>query len=412
MAINIEMPQLSESMTEGIILRWNKNVGEFVDVGDVIAEVETDKATIAIESYDDGYLIEQCACEGTKVPVGEVIARLDVSMPAQVKSPLVCASSGEEIPRRAISPLARKLALRKGLNFQQWLGKGSGPKGRIMARDIRQWETQEVPTASIEPAKPVASLPPVKTSPVVPPAKSKKAAMAKEEDAQVVPLSKRQKYVAEATSSAKSKTPHYYVTIEVDVTDLEKLRGQVNTSVSKTHGHHFTFNDFVIRAVVKACQAVPSVNSSFDESKQAIVRHKHIGINIATDANGSVLIPVLKDAGSRKMLVLSREVRDMAVRAKENRLVASDFEGGTITLTNLGARGVEHFYAIINEPQAAIISVGAITEKPVVRKGAIVVGQCVSISMSCDHRVLSGTDAAQFMEELKILMETPSLLLV
>lgn len=408
MAINIEMPKLSETMTEGILLRWNKCVGDFVDVGEIIAEVETDKATISIECYDDGFLIEQCAAEGTKVPVGDVIAKLDSQMPKDAStaggsSPGPVTAS-MDLPRRAISPLARKMAAACGVNLAPLVGKGSGPKGRIMAEDVRQAKARPA-AATPAPGKPGSS-------------STKKALIAArdivpvEKESTVVPLSQRQKFVAEATVSAKSKAPHFYMTIEADVTQLENLRRQVNIQAERTHGNHFTFNDFIIRALVSACKLAPSMNASFDEVKQAIVHFSHIGINVAVDVDGSVLFPVLQHTERKSMMQMSQEVRDLTERAKDNRLRPSDFEGGTITLTNLGAHGVEHFYAIINTPQAAIVSVGSILEKPVVRKEVIGVGKCVSISLSCDHRVVNARDAARFLEELKNLLETPTLLLV
>ena len=429
MATNIEMPKLSETMSEGILLRWNKQLGDFVDIGEIIAEVETDKATIAIECFDDGYLIETRAEEGQKVPVGSVIAVLDTKMPqknqtAATPAPAPKAETASvfdeqavrELTKRQISPLARKLALQKKADILPLIGKGSGPRGRIMASDMDKAQ----PAAAPQPAgqneqPPAAALPgtPEKQAetPYPAPASAPKAIPAKEENS-LIPLSQRQKFVAAQSATSKSTTPHFYMTVDVDVTQLAALRDQINKQAEKTHGHHYTINDFVMKAVLNACKIVPTANASFDEENQGIVLHKHIDMNVAVDANGSVLIPVVKNAQEKTILQLSSEIRDMAARSKENKLRSSDFGTGTITLSNLGALGVSNFFAIINTPQAAIVTVGAITEKPVVRRGSIIVGLSMTLSMSCDHRVISGPDAARFLGEARTLLETPSLLLV
>ncbi len=410
MAINIEMPKLSETMTEGILLRWNKRVGDFVDVGELIAEVETDKATISIECFDDGFLIEQKAAEGAVVPVGAVLAVLDSRMPTDCGADTTPVSRPSvEMPRRLSSPLARKLALSLGVDMVPLSGKGSGPKGRIMAGDVKK-AAEEASRSQAPAAAPVTAAPSpasreeqekTPSAPSAPPAGSI-----------LTPLSPRQKFVAQKTVSAKSNIPHSYLTVEVDVTQLAHLRSQVNIQAEKSHGHHFTVNDFIIKAMVNACVAVPSVNASFDEARQGIVFHKNIGVNIAVNAGGSVLFPVIPDAEGKNMLALSQDVVDLAQRGKENKLRPSDFEGGTITLSNLGAYGVDNFYGIINAPQAAIVTVGAMTEKPVVRKGRMGAGLRMSLSMSCDYRVVSGPDAARFLHEMKTLLETPTLILV
>lgn len=426
MATNIEMPKLSETMSEGILLRWNKKIGDFVDIGEIIAEVETDKATISIECFDDGYLIETRAEEGEKIPVGATIAVLDTTMPQndrELVSPSFNNTSDSEdlwdeetvreLPRRVISSLARKLALKNKTNILPLIGKGSGPRGKIVSADI----SRSLAPAPAEPVKvatpaPVASAPKAKPASAAAPAPRKVAQETTKDDSSLIPLSQRQKFVAAQSSTSKSNTPHFYVTVEIDVSQLSQLRDQINKQAEKTHGHHYTINDFVMKAVINACKAVPSANASFDEKNQGIILHKNIDINVAVNANSSVLIPLVKNAHEKTILQISSEIRDMATRAKENKLRSSDFGTGTITVSNLGAAGVSNFYAIINTPQAAIVTVGSVTEKPVVRRGTVNVGLCMSLSMSCDHRVISGPDAARFLEEAKLLLETPSLLLV
>lgn len=428
MATNIEMPKLSETMSEGILLRWNKKIGDFVDIGEIIAEVETDKATISIECFDDGYLIETRAEEGEKIPVGSTIAVLDTTMPQddrELVSPTVNKATESknlwheetvrELPRRVISSLARKLALKNKANILPLLGKGSGPRGKIVSSDIsRSLVSTSTPA---EPAKviipeSVALAPKAKPAPAASPTPCKVAQETTNDDSSLIPLSQRQKFVAAQSSTSKSNTPHFYVTVEIDVSQLSQLRDQINKQAEKTHGHHYTINDFVMKAVINACKAVPTANASFDEKNQGIILHKNIDINVAVNANSSVLIPLVKNAHEKTILQISSEIRDMATRAKENKLRSSDFGTGTITVSNLGTAGVSNFYAIINTPQSAIVTVGAVAEKPVVRRGSVNVGLSMSLSMSCDHRVISGPDAARFLEEAKLLLETPSLLLV
>lgn len=427
MATNIEMPKLSETMSEGILLRWNKKIGDFVDIGEIIAEVETDKATISIECFDDGYLIETRAEEGEKIPVGDTIAVLDTTMPqndrelvsptcdnTSVPEELWDEETVRELPRRVISSLARRLALKNKANILPLLGKGSGPRGKIVSADIsRCLKPTPAPAkpAPIDTPAPVASAPKAKPAPAAP-APRKAAQETTKDDSSLIPLSQRQKFVAAQSSTSKSNTPHFYVTVEIDVSQLSQLRDQINKQAEKTHGHHYTINDFVMKAVINACKAVPTSNASFDEKNQGIILHKNIDINVAVNANSSVLLPLVKNAHEKTILQISGEIRDMATRAKENKLRSSDFGTGTITVSNLGAAGVSNFYAIINTPQAAIVTVGTVTEKPVVRRGTVNVGLCMSLSMSCDHRVISGPDAARFLEEAKLLLETPSLLLV
>lgn len=424
MATNIEMPKLSETMSEGILLRWNKQIGDFVDIGEIIAEVETDKATISIECFDDGYLIETCAEEGQKVPVGATIAVLDTTMPQQQtavrqaptaaqESPVWDENAIKELPRRCISSLARKLAIQTKTDVQPLSGIGSGPRGRIMSRDVAKAQAAQASLAATPAQMPAHADLPKAPAPAaaVSPAPAKPVP-ASSEDSSLIPLSQRQKFVAAQSSTSKSTTPHFYMTVEVDVTQLAVLRDQINKQAERTHGHHYTINDFVMKAIINACKIVPAINASFDEEKQGIILHKHIDINVAVDVNKSVLIPLVKGTQEKTILQISNEIRDMAARAKENKLRSSDFGTGTITLSNLGAVGVSNFFAIINTPQAAIVTVGAVTEKPVVRRGSVTVGRCMSLSVSCDHRVITGPEAARFLGEARILLETPSLLLV
>lgn len=427
MATNIEMPKLSETMSEGILLRWNKKIGDFVDIGEIIAEVETDKATISIECFDDGYLIETRAEEGEKIPVGATIAVLDTTMPQDDRELVAPADNNtsapedlwdeetvRELPRRVISSLARKLALKNKANILPFLGKGSGPRGKIVSSDISRCLVPAqiaAEPAQVTTPEPLAPAPKAKPATAAP-APRKVAQETTKDDSSLIPLSQRQKFVAAQSSTSKSNTPHFYVTVEIDVSQLSQLRDQINKQAEKTHGHHYTINDFVMKAVINACKAVPTSNASFDEKNEGIILHKNIDINVAVNANNSVLIPLVKNAHEKTILQISSEIRDMATRAKENKLRSSDFGTGTITVSNLGAAGVSNFYAIINTPQAAIVTVGTVTEKPVVRRGTVNVGLCMSLSMSCDHRVISGPDAARFLEEAKLLLETPSLLLV
>jgi pyruvate dehydrogenase E2 component (dihydrolipoamide acetyltransferase) len=218
------------------------------------------------------------------------------------------------------------------------------------------------------------------------------------------------KIIAERLLTSKQTIPHFYLHVEVDVAPLLELRKQINAQAEQTHGNKYSVNDFVLKAAINATQAVPAVNASF--KGDSIIQFQHVGMSVAISVEDGLVTPVIKEAETKSLLQISREVKDMAIRAREKKLKPNEFDGGTITVSNLGAWGVESFDAIVNPPQSLIISVGAASEKPVVKNGQIVPGLRMNVGVSCDHRVVDGAVAAQFLAELKKLLEQPALMLI
>ena len=422
MPINIEMPKLSDTMTEGTLLRWLKKEGDAIEIGDEIAEVETDKATMAMEAFDEGTLGKILVGEGEKAPIGSVLGILledgesadsisssfgaatappaeaspvpveppgaSAGAPAASPAPAATTASGARIKA---SPLARKIAADTGVDLSSL--QGTGPGGRIIKRDV----VGGAPAGPLA-AAPVASAPPADIPAPV------------SEGDERVELSSMRRIIADRLLASKTTIPHFYLHVEADAGPLMSIRKQVNAQAEATHGNKYTVNDFILKAVINALQAVPAANASFNGDH--IVRYAHIGVAVAVAIDDGLVTPVLKDAAGKSLFQISQEVKDMAVRAREGKLRPDEFDGGTITVSNLGGFGVESFDAIINPPQAAILSVGAIVEKPVVKDGAVVPGLRMNLGLSGDHRVVDGAVGAEFITEVKKLVENPALMLV
>jgi pyruvate dehydrogenase E2 component (dihydrolipoamide acetyltransferase) len=439
MAVNIEMPKLSDTMTEGTLLKWHKKVGDRVEIGDIIAEVETDKATMEMEAFDDGVLTAINIPEGGKATIGSVLAVLDgndaISAPAAESAPAsagiqvaavataavaqvvaaaapVVHAAGERIKS---SPLARKVAAALNVDLNQIAG--SGPGGRIVRQDVESASQSPAAAAtkaasSSALASAAAALAAASKTRATTPAPAPAAAIlpvAKAED-QIIELSSLRKIIASRLLTSKQTIPHFYLHIEADAAPLMSLRKQINDQASTTTGNKYSVNDFIMKALINATMAVPAINSSF--AGDHIVRFGSVGLSVAIAIEDGLVTPVVKNAESKSLLQISREVKDFAVRAKDRKLRPDEFDGGTITISNLGAWGIESFDAIVNPPQAAILSVGAVIEKPVVKNGQIVVGQRINLGLSCDHRVVDGAIAASFLNEVKKLIESPALMLV
>lgn len=437
MAVNIEMPKLSDTMTEGTLLKWHKNVGDRVEIGDIIAEVETDKATMEMEAFDEGVLTAIHIPAGGKAAIGSILAVLDgndaspapASAPAAAPSataaetPIAAAvaapspavaASGERIKS---SPLARKIAASLGVTLSSVTG--TGPGGRIIRKDVEAAAQQ--PAAAPAPAAPASPLAAAasalaaasKARSVAPapaaPAPVAITPVAKADD-QIIELSSLRKIIASRLLTSKQTIPHFYLHVEADAAPLMSLRKQINDQAAGTTGNKYSVNDFIMKALINATMAVPAINASFGGDH--IVRFGSVGLSVAIAIEDGLVTPVVKNAETKSLLQISREVKDFAVRAKDRKLRPDEFDGGTITISNLGAWGIESFDAIVNPPQAAILSVGAVIEKPVVKNGQIVVGQRVNLGLSCDHRVVDGAIAAAFLSEVKKLIESPALMLV
>ncbi|HEX6563886.1 MAG TPA: pyruvate dehydrogenase complex dihydrolipoamide acetyltransferase [Chthoniobacterales bacterium] len=445
MPITIEMPKLSDTMTEGTLLRWVKKVGDNVAVGDVLAEVETDKATMEMEAFDDGTLSEVYVSDGQTVQVGQKLALLlgageskpseskeskpaeskpsapaskqsdaqkkpdaekKASQPKQPESPAPQpaktadsekAAAAETGQRVKASPLAKKVAAELGVQLENL--PGSGPGGRIIRDDVLSAHENRAETGTQAP-KPAAPTTPA----VVPPQP------VSQQDVQIQ-LGGMRRTIAARLLEAKTTIPHFYLQAEIDAEPLVQLRQQLNTANEAAGLPKFTINDFILKATAVAAAHVPKANASF--AGDTIVQYGSVQLACAVAIDDGLVTPVIRDAQTKTLSQISAEVKDLAAKARSKKLKPEQYQGGTITVSNLGSYGVDQFFAIINPPQSLIVSVGAILKKPVVNAaGAIVPGQRIVLALSCDHRVVDGAIGAQFLAELKRLLETPALMLV
>lgn len=412
----ITMPRLSDTMTEGKVAKWQKNVGDTVKEGDILAEIETDKAVQDFESEFNGTLLYQGVGEGDAAEVDKILAIIgpagtDVSAivsgggktaaapkanaensaktqaPAEDKneSAPVAASTGDRV---AISPLARKIAQDKGIDFASI--KGSGENGRIVKKDVENYQPSAQPvaaaTAKAAPAQPSVAFTPGEDS--------------------ETQNSQMRNIIAKRLAESKFTAPHYYLTVEINMDKAIEARKEMN-AVPDTK---VSFNDMVIKAVAVALRKHPQVNSSWAGDK--IVHHGNINVGVAVAVPDGLVVPVLKNTDYMSYSAISAAVKDMAGRAKTKALKANEMEGSTFSVSNLGMFGIETFTSIINQPNSAILSVGAIIEKPIVKNGQIVVGNTMKLSLACDHRVIDGATGAQFLQTLRTYLESPLTLLL
>lgn len=427
----ITMPKLADTMTEGTLVKWRKQEGEKVETGDVIAEVETDKATMEMEAFDDGILSKYLIKVGEKVPIGTKLALLleegEAAPTGEPEPAKKAATSAEAQPQSAgqkeekaaaaapaaskgsststtvtraagervkSSPLARKIAAERGVDIATL--HGSGPGGRIVAKDVSGAQKNGKPTSS-----PSAPSPRVASVPSIPAGAND----------QTIPLSGMRRIIAERLLASKTQLPHFYLHIEVDAGPLMKLRAQLNAANEAAGGPKLTVNDFILKAVVSAAVKVPAVNASF--AGDSIIQYSSVNLSVAVAVDEGLVTPVIRDAQRKTIGQISEAVKDLAGRARGKKLKPDEFQGGTITVSNLGAYGIEFFDAIINPPQALIVSIGAIVKKPVVdAKDQIVVGQRMGVGLSADHRVVDGAVGAQYLAELRRLLESPTLMLI
>jgi pyruvate dehydrogenase E2 component (dihydrolipoamide acetyltransferase) len=417
MAAYIEMPKLSDTMTEGTLVKWLKKMGDKVVTGDVVAEIETDKATMEMEVFEEGIISEIFVQEGGKATVGGRLALLlepGEKAPTADAAPAapkaggdpkaaapaaatgapaatpVAASNGGRVKS---SPLARKVAAAKGVDLSRLTG--TGPGGRIVVKDVE--------TGPAGGAKPAASAP-VSAAPAIPPAP------AGEHD-QTIPLSGMRRTIAERLLASKTQIPHFYLSIEVDAAPLMSFRASANAASEASGQGKLTVNDFVLKAAVVAATKVPAVNASF--AGDSIIQYADVGLSVAVAVDDGLVTPVVRAAQKKSLREISEAVKDLATRARSKKLKPDEYQGGTITISNLGSYGIENFYAIVNPPQALILAVGAVVKKPVVNaKGEIVVGQRLAIGLSADHRVVDGAVGAQYLGEFRKLIENPALMLL
>ncbi|MEO0312530.1 MAG: hypothetical protein RIQ89_2187 [Bacteroidota bacterium] len=420
MAEIVRMPKMSDTMTEGVVAKWHKKIGEKIKTGELVAEIETDKATMEFESFQEGVLLYRGVEEGKAAPVdgilailgsegedfnklleaekskvAEVVAPAPNATPTSVapaKEPSVTSSStvvttvatasnpvASSDGRMKVSPLAKKLAAEKGINLNTVAG--SGLEGRIVKRDI-DW---------YKPGSFVASS-----------ATSNALTQVKFDD---TPVSQMRKTIAKRLSESMFTAPHFYLTMSINMDAIVNTRGRIN----EAYGLKISFNDFVVKAVAMSLKQHPKVNSSW--LGETIRTNHHVNVGIAVAVDEGLLVPVVRYADGKTLSQINAEVKDYAKRAKDKKLQPADWEGNTFTISNLGMYGIEEFTAIINPPDACILAVGGILEKAVVKNGELQVGHEMKVTLSCDHRVVDGATGASFLNTLKTFLEEPLLML-
>lgn len=410
--IVVTMPRLSDTMEEGTVATWLKKVGDAVEEGDILAEIETDKATMEFESFQSGTLLEIGLKEGESAKVDALLAiigpagtdvsgvaaNFSTSVPDEKKeapkaeakketTPGASAKASEPAPtpvtesgRVYVSPLAKKLAEEKGINLTRI--QGSGENGRIIKRDIENYE----PSAS---AASVGKFVPTG-----------------QEDFDEIPNSQMRKAIAKALTNSKFSAPHYYLNVEFDMENAIAFRKQFN-SIPDTK---ISYNDMIVKACALALKQHSQVNSQWFADKMRLNNHVHIGVAVAVP--DGLVVPVVKFANEQSLPQIGAEVKELAGKARNKKLTPQEMEGSTFTVSNLGMFGIDTFTSIINQPNSAILSVGNIVEKPVVKDGQIVVGNTMKLSLACDHRTVDGATGALFLQTLKGYIENPVTMLV
>lgn len=412
MAEVIRMPRMSDTMEEGNIVGWLKQEGDRVEPGETLAEVETDKATMELDSYTEGVLLHIAVKSGT-VPIDGVIAVIGqpgedwqalLAAPAAAAAPVETAAAPVETAaaaapaaspvaaasdsRTKASPLAKSVAREAGVDINQITG--TGDNGRIVKRDVEAFlESKPAPAAAVaEPVHPQPALAP---------------AVDQYED---LPLSQMRKTIARRLSESKFSAPHFYLTMEIDMANASDWRRRINEVAPVK----VSFNDLVIKAVAAALRQHPLINASWLGDRIRLNHEINIGVAVAVEEG--LLVPVIKNADAKSLSQINTEVKGYAAKAKDKKLQPQEMQGNTFTISNLGMFGIDEFTAIINPPDACILAVGAIVEKPVVRGGQLEIGQLMKVTLSCDHRVVDGAKGAQFLQSLKGILENPILLLV
>ncbi|UOQ52529.1 pyruvate dehydrogenase complex dihydrolipoamide acetyltransferase [Hymenobacter cellulosivorans] len=433
----IRMPKMSDTMTEGTIASWQKKVGDKVKSGDVLAEVETDKATMELENYDDGTLLyigpkegEAVAVDGILAIIGEEGADIQALLggqsggaatpaetapqdaaPASATAPAAAAAPQAATTasgRLFASPLAKSIAREKGIDLNTI--KGSGENGRIVSRDLES--AQPSATAATQPAAAPAAAPQAAPTPAAAPQAAAPApaaapaAQPAEGTYTDTPVSQMRKVIARRLSESLFTAPHFYLTMEILMDRAMEVRTQLNT-LSPVK---LSFNDLVIKAAAVALKQHPAVNSSWLGDK--IRQNKVVNIGVAVAVDEGLLVPVVRNADGKGLAAIATEVKELAGKAKSKKLQPAEWEGSTFTISNLGMFGIDEFTAIINPPDACILAVGGIKQTAVVKDGALAIGNIMKVTLSCDHRVVDGATGAAFLQTLKALLEDPMKMLI
>ena len=426
MASIIEMPKLSDTMTTGTLAKWLKKEGEKVSSGDMIASVETDKATMEVECFEDGVILKTFANEGDSIAVGAPMCAVGKPgeavpdaggtslTPAAEKASAKAASeppkdeaTGPDGARVKASPLAKKVAADKGVDISRLAG--TGPAGRIIRAAAEAASSGAAPApqpaAAIAPAPaPVPAKPAPKTLAAAPVTVAGEAPADTE-----IKVNNMRATIARRLLESKTTVPHFYLETEVDVAPLLALRTRLNEGL-ESEGVKFTVNDFILKAAIEALRRVPAANSSWMGDK--IIVHGPVHMAFAVAIEEGLVTPTIKDADRKSLRQISAEAKSLAVKARDKKLTPNEMSGSTFTISNLGMFGITNFFGIINPPNGAILCVGATVKKPVVNeKDEIVVGQRMSLGLSCDHRVVDGAVGAKFLAALKLLIEKPELML-
>ena len=420
MAEIVRMPKMSDTMTEGVVAKWHKKVGDSIKSGDLVAEIETDKATMEFESYQEGVLLYRGVEEGKAAPVDGILAILGkqgedyksllateqtkvpaapapapkaeekpIAKPAPTPAPVAqAAPAAAPVAKQTVatddklkaSPLARRLAGEKGIDLSKVMG--TGDSGRIVKRDI-DWFKPGMSVASNGGFSPAVTT----------------------EGYDEISVSQMRKTIAKRLSESKFSAPHFYLTMEIDMDNAISARESINAVT----GSKVSYNDLVIKACAAALRQHPKVNSSWLGDKIRFNHHIHIGVAVAVEEG--LLVPVVRFADSKTLREINSEVKTFAQKAKDKKLQPSDWEGNTFTISNLGMYGIDEFTAIINPPDACILAVGGIRQTPVIKNDQVVPGNLMKVTLSCDHRVVDGATGAEFLRTLKGLLENPVVLL-
>ncbi len=417
MADIVKMPALSDTMTTGTLIAWHKKVGDAVTMGDLLAEIETDKAVMEFQSLYDGTLLYTGVEEGNSVPVDAIIAIIGAAG-ENVQALLAGSSSKKEAPkaeaassnplasvetltqailpvtssadsdeRLKASPLAKSIAKTEGVDLT--LLKGSGDNGRVVRKDVEDFLQQQ----SAAPAKTAAPAAAISTP----------TPQGEYED---FPLSQMRQTIARRLGESKFSAPHFYLTMEINMDNCTAMRKEIN-ALSETK---ISFNDFIIKAAAKALTQHPAVNSSWLGDK--IRRYQYVNMGVAVAVDEGLIVPVVRNADTKSLSQIAREVRTLADKAKDRKIQPAEMQGNTFTISNLGMFGIEEFTAIINPPDACILAVGGISPKLVLKDGQVSETQVMKVTLSCDHRVVDGATGSKFLQTLRDILQQPLLLIV